>query len=320
MTAPRRRPVLTAPLGPEGRKRLAGRIAGIHERGEAARAKLAAATGGLEGRADIGRLAQTANRPDPLERRIAKAEANAVHLANLGNRIDAARAERTAKALRTKLARLQREAAAERAREAARAARLDRFGLLVKRSDVLTVAHYLIGERWLAALEAAADGEMARAAVRDAAPDDGAAQGQPSGPAIFLRGAKALDRWKTAVPVDAVAGGRRRLPPVFEPKRVKTPRAGAQGGAPPRSLPEACLARRSRAELLMVRFVGAMAEGGFPGWCAPVAVRVILRNESLTHAFVALGVPYGERNRIEAQTAMAAGLMAIAPLVDKWGV
>lgn len=324
MPRARKRPTLTAPLGPDGRKRLAERVCEIQQRGAEARAKLAAKSGAKPGRADAQRLAKKAARPDPLERRIAKAEANAAALANLGNRIDAARAERTAAALRQKLAKRQRAEAAAAAQEAFRAARLDRFGLLVKRSEILTPAHYAIADAWLAALDAAADGEMARAAEPETpAQNDMGAEGGAaalSGPAIFVSGAKAIDRWKTAVPVAAVASGQRRLPPVFEPRRVKAPRASAQSGGPPPSLQEGRIARRTRAERIMEQFENGVAAGGFPGWCVPVSIRVILKNQGLRFAMEALGVGYGIANRQTAQSAMAAGLSAIEPLVNKWAV
>lgn len=320
MPRARKRPALTAPLGPEGRKRLAERVAEIQQRGAEARERLAAKSGAKPGRADAQRLAKKAARPDPLERRIAKAEANAVKLANLGNRIDAARAERTAAKLRSQLAKRQRAEAAAAERDAFRAARLDRFALLVKRSEILTPAHYAIADAWLAALDAAADGEMARAAEPEAPAEAEGGAAALSGPAIFVSGAKAIDRWKTAVPVAAVASGQRRLPPVFEPRRVKAPRAGAQSGGPPPSLQEGRIARRTRAEKIMERFENGVAEGGFPGWCVPVAIRVILKNESLTFAFAALGVAYGEKTRHTAQSAMAAGLSAIEAIVNKSAV
>lgn len=323
MPRARKRPTLTAPLGPDGRKRLAERVCEIQQRGAEARAKLAAKSGVKPGRADAQRLAKKAARPDPLERRIAKAEANAAALANLGNRIDAARAERTAAALRQKLAKRQRAEAAAAAQEAFRAARLDRFGLLVKRSEILTPAHYAIADAWLAALDAAADGEMARAAEPEAPSDrerDGELAPALSGPAIFVSGAKAIDRWKTAVPVAAVASGQRRLPPVFEPRRVKAPRASAQSGGPPPSLQEGRIARRTRAERIMEQFENGVGTSGFPGWCVPVSIRVILKNQGLRFAMEALGVGYGIANRHTAQSAMAAGLSAIAPLVNKWAV
>ncbi|MBA4338330.1 MAG: hypothetical protein C0421_05750 [Hyphomonas sp.] len=320
MTAPRRRPVLNAPLGPEGRKRLADKIAGIHERGEAARAKLAEKTGKPAGRADIGRIAREANKPDALEKQIAKAEKNAVHLANLGNRADAARAERTAAELRGKLTRRQRGEALQRERETGRASRLDRFALLVKRSDVLTQEHYLIADRWLAALDAAADGEMARPVSPEAPlPEDAeGALPPPSGPAIFLSGPSVLDRWNKAVPVEAVTSGRRRVPLTFDPKRVKVVRRAPVQG-PVQGVQAVAHERRDRASRLMELFVSGISTAGHPGWCVPVAIRVILKNECMTDAFVALGVTYGERNRIQAQTAMAAGLEALAPAVNKSG-
>lgn len=317
MTAPRRRPTLAAPLGPEGRKRLADKIAGIHERGEAARAKLAEKSGKPAGRAGVGRIAKAANRPDPLERRIAKAEANAVHLANLGNRIDAARAERTAAELRGKLAKRQRAEALLREREIERASRLDRFALLVKRSDVLTEDHYQIADCWLQALDRAADGELARPAAQEPEPEP--ADGDlppPRGPAIFLSGGSVLDRWVTAVPVAAVASGRRKKPETFDPKRVKAARrAPAQG--PVQGVQAVAHDRRCHASRLMEMFVFGISAAGHPGWCVPVAIRVILKNESLEHAFRALGIGDSSKNRIEAQTAMAAGLAAISPLVNK---
>ena len=323
MPRARKRPTLTAPLGPDGRKRLAERVCEIQQRGAEARAKLAAKSGVKPGRGDAQRLAKKAARPDPLERRIAKAEANAAALANLGNRIDAARAERTAAELRKKLAKRQRAEAAAAAQEAFRAARLDRFALLVKRSEILTPAHYAIADAWLAALDAAADGEMARAAEPEAPADrerDGELAPALSGPAIFVGGGKALDRWSKAVPVAAVASGQRRLPPVFEPRRVKAPRASAQSGGPPPSLQEGRIARRTRAERIMEQFENGVAAGGFPGWCVPVAIRVILKNQGLRFAMEALGVAYWAKNQQTAQSAMAAGLSAIEALVDKSAV
>jgi hypothetical protein len=317
MPRARRRPTLAAPLGPEGRKRLAEKIAGIHERGDAARAKLAAATGRPEGRADTGRIVRTLTKPDPLERSIARAEANAVHLANLGNRADAARAERTATGLKTKLAKRQRAQAFQREQEAGRASRLDRFALLVKRSEVLTEAHYAIADRWLAALDAAADGEMARPAAPAGEPDE--PEGvlpPPSGPAIFLSGASVLDRWTKAVPVEAVASGRRKKPETFDPKRVKAARRAPQQG-PVHGVQVVAHDRRCRAEKITQVFVSGVTWSGHPEWCAAVAIRVILQNQTLTHAFEALGITYGEKNLHEAQTAMASGLAAISPLVNK---
>lgn len=317
MPRARRRPTLSAPLGPEGRKRLAEKIAGIQERGEAARAKLAAKTGKGEGRADAGRIAKTVNRVDGLERRIAKAEANAVHLANLGNRIDAARAERTAAGLKAKLKRRQMAEALQRELERQRAARLDRFALLVQRSDILTEEHYQIADRWLEALDRAADGELARPVVREAEPEaEEGALPPPSGPAIFLGGVSVLDRWVTAVPVEAVASGRRKKPETFDPKRIKaTRRAPVQG--PVQGVQAAAHERRCRATQLTELFVAGISSAGHPGWCAPVAIRVILQNQTLTDAFTALGVSYQQKNLNEAQTAMAAGLAALAPLVNK---
>lgn len=320
MPRARKRPTLTAPLGPDGRKRLAERVCEIQQRGTEARAKLAAKSGAKPGRADAQRLAKKAARPDPLERRIAKAEANAAALANLGNRIDAARAERTAAALRQKLAKRQRAEAAAAAQEAVRAARLDRFGLLVKRSEILTPAHYAVADAWLAALDAAADGEMARAAEPEAPAEAEGGAAALSGPAIFVSGAKAIDRWKTAVPVAAVASGQRRLPPVFEPRRVKAPRASAQSGGPPPSLQEGRIARRTRAERIMEQFENGVAAGGFPAWCVPVSIRVILKNETLNSALIALGIGKNVKVLDTAQSAMAAGLSAIEPLVNKWAV
>lgn len=317
MTAPRRCPTLAAPLGPEGRKRLADKIAGIHERGEAARAKLAEKSGKPAGRAGVGRIAKAANRPDPLERRIAKAEANAVHLANLGNRIDAARAERTAAELRGKLAKRQRAEALLREREIERASRLDRFALLVKRSDVLTEDHYQIADCWLQALDRAVDGELARPAAQEAEPEpaDGALP-PPSGPAIFLSGGSVLDRWVTAVPVEAVASGRRKKPETFDPKRVKAARrAPAQG--PVQGVQAVAHDRRCRAEKITQVFSSAVIWSGHPEWCVAVAIRVILQNQTLTDAFKALGVSWQPKNLNEAQTAMASGLAAISPLVNK---
>lgn len=318
MPRARRRPTLAAPLGPEGRKRLAEKIAGIHERGNAARAKLAAKTGRPEGRADTGRMVRDLTKPDPLERRIAKAEANAVHVANLGNRADAARAERTAADLKGKLKKRQKAEALQRELEGARASRLDRFALLVKRSDILTEDHYLIADRWLAALDAAADGELARPALQERPEREEGALPPPNGPAIFLTGASVLERWTKAVPVEAVASGRRKAPLTWDPKRVKaTRRAPVQG--PVQGVQAVAHDRRCRAILLTELFVSGISAAGHPGWCAPVAIRVILQNQSLRHAFQALGVGYGEKNLCDAQTAMAAGLMAVSASVYKSG-
>lgn len=317
MPRARKRPILTAPLGPEGRKRLAERVSEIQRRGTEARERVAASTGGKPGRADAQRLAKAAARPDPLERRIAKAEANAEHLANLGNRMDAARAERTAAALKAKLAKQRRAESVERERADARVCRLDRFALLVQRSGILTETHYRLADLWLAALDAAADGEMARPAQAGGTAED-AAVGAPSGPAMFLRGTSVLNRWKTAVPVEAVASGRRSLPPVFDPKRVKAVRAAPSGNGP--ALPEACHQRRSRAQKLMDMFVNGITEAGHPEWCVPVAIRVILKNQGLRDAMTALGIGYGDKNRDEAQSAMAAGLLALGPAVDRSSV
>ncbi|MBI1401443.1 hypothetical protein [Hyphomonas sp.] len=320
MTAPRRRPILTAPLGPEGRKHLADRVADIQARGNAARAKCAEIAGKPPGRANAGRIAKALNRPDPLERRIAKAEANAVHLANLGNRVDAARSERTAAELKGKLARRRKAEALMREKEAIRASRLDRFALLVGRSAILTDVHYAIADRWLAALDVAADGELARPAEVDPAlTDEPEARALPSGPAIFLSGPSVLARWGKAVPVEAVTSGRRKVPPTFDPKRVKAPRTGPQGG-PVQGVQATCHERRSRADRLTELFVNGILAAGYPGWCAPVAIRVILQNQSLRQAFSALGVGDGEGNRNEAQTAMAAGLMALSGAVYKAGL
>lgn len=317
MPRARQRPTLAAPLGPEGRKRLAEKIAGIHERGEAARAKLAEKSGKPAGRAGVGRIAKAANRPDPLERRIAKAEANAVHLANLGNRIDAARAERTAAELRGKLAKRQRAEALLREREIERASRLDRFALLVKRSDVLTEDHYQIADCWLQALDRAADGELARPAAQEPEPEpaDGALP-PPSGPAIFLSGGSVLDRWVTAVPVEAVASGRRKKPETFDPKRVKAARrAPAQG--PVQGVQAVAHDRRCRAEKITQVFVSGVTWSGHPEWCAAVAIRVILQNQTLTGSMRALGVTHHAKTQNEVHSAIAAGLAAISPLVNK---
>lgn len=318
MPRARQRPQLAAPLGPEGRKRLADKIAGIHERGEAARTKLAEKTGKPAGRSDMGRIARAANKPDALEKQIARAEANAVHLANLGNRADAARATRTAAELRGKLAKRQRGEALQRERQAVRTSRLDRFALLVKRSDVLTEAHYLIADRWLAALDAAADGELARPATPEAPmPDD--AEGvlpPPSGPAIFLSGPSVLDRWKTGVPVAAVASGRRKKPETFDPKRVKAARRAPSQG-PVQGVQAVAHDRRCYAEKITQVFVSGVTWSGHPEWCAAVAIRVILQNQTLTGSMAALGVTHHAKTQNEVHSAMAAGLAAISPLVNK---
>ena len=60
----------------------------------------------------MGRTLARAGAGDPLARSIAKAEANAVHLSERGNRAEAARAERMGAGLRIKLAERQRAAAA----------------------------------------------------------------------------------------------------------------------------------------------------------------------------------------------------------------
>ena len=324
MPRARKRPTLAVKLSAKQQADHVDRIKDIAERGAAARARLAEATGRPEGRADMARLVA---RADPLDRQIAKAEANAAHLADMGNRIEAARAERTAASLKRRKATRDRMVGMASEREASRRARLDRFKVLVARSSVLTDWHYGIADRWLDAIDRAADGELARAAVPEA---DAAGEAEPGtrdavtgrrikpdvdGPAIFVTGPSVLGRWSTAVPVAAVESGRRKVPLTFDPKRRKAPR-GTPGDGPVSSLQSRALERRDRADELTGLFVAGVSGTGHPDWCAAVSIRVILCNETLWSTFRTLGLPWNADNSERAQCAMAAGLMAVSRAVS----
>lgn len=320
MTRKRARPTLGAPLGPQGRKALAERVKTINAAGDAARERLAAKpgpmTGKTAGRAPVKRAVDAAG---GLDREIAQAEARMEGLLRQGAYAEADQAGRTLAGLQQRARRAKR--AAQQAR--ARRARLDHFALLVARSAVLTEWHADVADRWLAAMDAAADGLLARAADMDAegglpdvdGPQDGArdavtgrrAKPDLDGAAIFLRGRSVLDRWKTAVPVAAVATGKRSVPATFDPKRIKTQRA-----APDATLSERSYINRDKADRLELAFHAALSAGGHPAWCGAVAIRVIRHNEGLVASMTALGVPVWQDRKQEAQVAMAAGLCGVA--------
>lgn len=310
MTRKRQRPVLGTPLGPQGRKALAERVKTINAKGDAAREKIAARTGKAPGKAPAKRAVVSAA---GIEREIARTEARVDGLLARGAYAEADQAGRTLATLVTR----KRRADRAKAQAQTRRARLDRFALLVQRSAVLTEWHEDVADRWLAAMDAAADGLLQRAAVPDEAPDEELPMRDPvtgrrakpelEGAAIFLRGRSVLDRWKKAVPVSSVELHGRKVPATFDPKAVKAARRAPGDGMPARAL-----AKREKADRLSLAFSAALKSAGHPDWCEAVAIRVIRHNEPLKASMAALGVPVWSDRQHEAQLAMAAGLSGVA--------
>ena len=201
-----------------------------------------------------------------------------------------------------------------------RRARLDRFQLMVRRSAVLTDWHWLVADRWLAAVDAAADGLMQRAAepevvaeAREAGERD-PVTGQRikpdlDGPAIFLRGDSVLKRWVNGVPVSSVESGRRRKPETFDPKPVKRMRGQGPGSS---SVQEVAFHRQTRAEELEQAFRNGVAYAGHPDWTVAVAIRVIRGNEPQDASMRALGVGPNAQRSQQLHIAIAAGLSTVA--------
>lgn len=312
MTRPRKRPTLTAPLGPDGRKALADRVQQINQRGQEARQKLADTTGRKPGRAPVGRIVQQAR---GIARQLENAEARVEQLAARGAYAEADRVGRTVLELRRKLR--SAEAADRKAKE--RRGALDRFARLVSRSAVLDDWHMAVADRWLFMIGQAVDGLMQRAAEPDASATD-AEPGQRrdpvtgrrlpdpvEGPAMFVRGRSVLDRWGHAVPVSAVKQHGRKVPPTFDPKAPKPAKRAPGDGVPDRAL-----RTRDHADRLTRAFAKGVAGAGHPAWADSAGQRVILGNETLTGALKALGVGVTSKNLQTAQTAMAAGLCEVA--------
>lgn len=312
MTRKRKRP-MTVTLSPEGRKALADRVSRMNAAGEAARDKLAASTGRKAGKAPMAKLVRAAAGVD---RDVAQAERRWELLIAQGAYAEADRVQATLKGLY----RRQRRAAAADLAASGRRARLDRFALMVSRSSVLTDWHRHVADRWLEAVDAAADGLMQRAAEPDGEGDDferlpggrDPVTGQRlkpdvDGAAIFLSGRSVLDRWKKAVPVADVLARGRKVPQTFDPKRVK--RVRGQGGS---SVQDSAFHKRSRAEELDAAFADAVLESKARPWTVAVAIRVIRQNEGMKAAMRALGVtPYADTQK-ELQIAIAIGLMGVA--------
>jgi len=322
MTRKRKRPVLTAPLGPKGRAALAARVAEINSAGEAARDKLAASTGRKAGKAPAARVVRMAAGVD---REVDQAERRWERLIAQGAYADADRVQATLAGLY----RRQRRAAAADLAASGRRARLDRFALLVSRSSVLTDWHRHVADRWLEAVDAAADGLMQRAAEPDGEGD--ASEAVPGGrdpvtgqrrkpdvdgAAIFLSGRSVLDRWAKAVPVADVLARGRKVPQTFDPKPVK--RARGQGGS---SVQDSAFHKRSRAEELDAAFADAVRESKAPAWTVAVAIRVIRQNEGVVEAMKALGVSHRTETQKVLHIAIAIGLLgaaeALGMAVDK---
>ncbi len=317
MTRPRKRPTLSVPLGREGRKKLAEHVRTVNEAGDAARKKLAKSTGRKPGKAPAAKGARSVARgAKGVERELQQAVRRRAKLYASGAYTEADRVEETIAGLERRL----RRARKADLRAAGRRARLDRFALMVKRSATLSDWHWVVADRWLAAVDAAADGLMQRAAEPEAATEalePGArdpATGlryKPDldGPAIFLRGRSVLDRWTTGVPVWQVERGRRTKPQTFDPKPVKRMRGQ---GASSASVQEAAFHRQTRAEQLEQAFRVGVRRGGFPDWTVAVAIRVIRGNERMTDAMNALGVGVRSATCNQLHCAVAAGLSGVA--------
>lgn len=314
MTRKRNRPTLKAPLGPKGRKALADRVAEINRAGEAARDRLAKRTGRKPGKAPAAKAVKMAV---GVERELERAERRRDKLIASGAYDEADRVSATLPALRQ---RQRRAVKADMAAEGRRA-RLDRFALMVRRSAVLTDWHWLVADRWLAAVDAAADGLMQRAAEPEAAAAEAYEPGERDpvtgqrtkpdldGPAIFLRGDSVLKRWTTGVPVASVATGRRRKPETFDPKPVKRMRGQGPGSS---AVQEVAFHRQTRAEELEAAFRDGVAFAGHPDWTVAVAIRVIRGNEPMKAAMAALGVGFNAKQSDRLHRAIAAGLSVVA--------
>lgn len=318
MTRKRNRPTLKAPLGPKGRKALADKVSRINQAGEAAREKLAKSTGREPGRKPAAKAVKMAGRSAAgVERELEQALRRRDRLNVTGAYVEADRVDGTIAKLERRLRRAKKADLLAKGRRA----RLDRFQLMVKRSAVLTDWHWLVADRWLAAVDAAADGLMQRAAEPEAAAADAYERGERDpdtglrlkpdldGPAIFLRGDSVLKRWTTGVPVASVATGRRRKPETFDPKPVKRMRGQGPGSS---SVQEVAFHRQTRAEELEAAFRDGVAYAGHPDWTVAVAIRVIRGNEPQDASMRALGVGPNAQRSEQLHTAIAAGLSMVA--------
>lgn len=317
MTRPRKRPTLTAPLGREGRRKLAEHVRTMNEAGDAARAKLAKSTGRAPGKAPAAKAVRSAaSSAAGVERELQQAERRRDRLYASGAYDEADRVEGTIEGLERRLRRARRADLKAEGRKV----RLDRFAMMVKRSAKLSDWHWVVADRWLAAVDAAADGLMQRAAEPEAPaearepgerdPDTGMRyKPDLDGPAIFVRGRSVLDRWAKGVPVWQVERGQRTKPQTFDPKPVKRMRGqGAQSA----SVQEAAFHRQTRAEQLEEAFRDGVRWGGFPDWTVAVAIRVIRANEGQEASMRALGVTPWSATRNQLHCAVAAGLSEVA--------